>query len=80
MNAVWLAISNTATIPPGYCPRPENGVAAFYDWFDYKETLNYLCRRTGPDTRVANALLNQLFMFEFGMGVAGSEKVLAARR
>jgi hypothetical protein len=58
LSAVWLAMSNTATIPPGYCPRPENGVAAFYDWFDYKKTLNYLCRRTGPDTRVANALLN----------------------
>ena len=44
--------------PPGYAGGSWNGYAAKYAWSDYKNTLDYLRRETGPDTRVANALLS----------------------
>jgi hypothetical protein len=42
---------------PACYRRDPNSLAAYYPWADYKATLDYLRRATGPGTRVANALL-----------------------
>jgi hypothetical protein len=42
--------------PMGYRRNPSVMLAALYAWDDYRAALDYLRSRTGPETRVANAL------------------------
>ncbi len=42
--------------PTGYTRNPDVVAAAYYEWKDYRELLQYLRSELGPDTKIANCL------------------------
>ena len=51
-----LRNGEAAPRPLGYVTNPSVGLAAKYDWGNYRDTLDYLREKLPPTTRVANAL------------------------